>query len=332
MLKTRESKSYKAFMKIKTRRRICLTGTPFQNNLLEYYHMVSFIRPNLLESERNFQKKFIEPIQSSMGSDTLEDVKTLADKRLTELVNILDPHIHRRDASLLRNDLPHLQNVCLYVPPTKLQRALYKAFREHQEVTNERNFLKQYASLRTVHNHPGTLLFLEEQNTRCRKVSTFESRKEDTVGKHLENEKISEVPSIKKEPTEANIPERCNQTSQESPDADVIIDISSSDDEEDERDERYPTNSLWWTRVAEKFGSSDMKRIERCASNLWKKRNTVCNKIYVTTLTTVRIFLLFDIKSGNKCIILLHMLAHTSLLGEKTVIFSQSLKVEKIPY
>ena len=264
-------------MKIKTRRRICLTGTPFQNNLLEYYHMVSFVHPNLLDSERMFQKKFVDPIQSSMGSDAPEDAKVLADERLADLVKILDPYIHRRDSSLLRNDLPHLQQVCLYVPPTKMQRALYKAFRDHQDATNERNFLKQYASLRTVHNHPGTLLLLDaEEKGGCKKVPI--------LVKPIIEEKTSTLPVIKREPMETEPLQICNQTNQDIPDASEIIEISSSDEEEDQQDETYPTNNRWWAKVARKFGNLNMKRIERYAKNL-QNRSTLNDTFKPTSQT-----------------------------------------------
>ena len=263
MLKNKGSKTYKAFMKIKTPRRICLTGTPFQNNLMEYYRMISFIRPNLLgNSEHKFQKKFIDPIQAGVASDATDAEKAAADDCLTRFVNTVEPHIHRRDASLLRKDLPSLQQVCLHVPPTKIQRAFYKAFRGHQERTNEKNFLKHYAALRTIHNHPGTLLF---RNENAREI---ENQKQGSAVRQKGEEATFNVSAIKTEfaaiKTETIDFETINESSrtQDHKEDNAIIEILSSD-EEDSIDEVYEANDEWWTKPAKKFGAETMKHVER---------------------------------------------------------------------
>lgn len=257
MLKNKESKAYKAFLGIKTPRRICLTGTPFQNNLLEYYRMVSYIRPNLLgDSEKRFQRDYMDPIQSGMASDAPDQDKISADERLTKFVNLLEPFIHRRDASLLCKDLPSLQQACLHVTPTTMQRAFYKAFREHQEVTNEKNFLKHYSALRTVHNHPATLLIED------RKPKDLVNKRRNSIDSSLAQEKTSELSSIKIEPAEITVPKKTSPN-QEPPDANDVIEILSSEDEEDDSDESYETNDKWWTKTAKKFGAEEMKSIER---------------------------------------------------------------------
>ena len=271
MLKNKDNKAYKAFMKIKTQRRICLTGTPFQNNLMEYYHMFAFVRPNLLGgSERKFQKEYMEPIQESMGSDAPEDVKVIADERLTQFVEILEPYIHRRDASLLRKDLPSLQQACLHVPPTKMQRAFYGAFREHQEATNDHNFLKQYTSLRGVHNHPGTLLFGKEKSNVVSQAASTGSRKRS--GSDIKRRRLSEdSASLDRKTSKSrsiktkgfHTPENSGR---QSPDSNDVIEVTSSSDEnEDNGSDSDDTGSQWWTKVAKKFGFETMKRIERYA-------------------------------------------------------------------
>ena len=258
MLKNKESKVYKALMQIKTLRRICLTGTPFQNNLLEYFRMISFIRPNLLgESEKQFQKNVIDPIQAGMASDAADDQKSLADECLANFVDKVGPFIHRRDASLLRQDLPSLQQVCLHVPPTKIQRAFYGAFRQHQERTSEKNFLKQYAALRTVHNHPGTLLYRNES------PNDSEEKQQNPVAISPREEKtISQLPMIKTEPVDPKLTKASSNT-QKDQDEHCIIEILSSDEEDDDIDEEYEPNKKWWTKTAKKLGVDKMKHIER---------------------------------------------------------------------
>lgn len=59
MLANKKSNIYKALSGIQTKRRLLLTGSPFQNNALEYYRMIRFIRPDILDTnESAFEREF----------------------------------------------------------------------------------------------------------------------------------------------------------------------------------------------------------------------------------------------------------------------------------
>jgi transcriptional regulator ATRX len=47
-----------------------LTGTPFQNNLLEYFAMLDFVRPGVLGQLSDFRRHYVTPIEAGQHSDS----------------------------------------------------------------------------------------------------------------------------------------------------------------------------------------------------------------------------------------------------------------------
>ena len=52
----------RALVSLQTRRRVAVTGSPVQNHLTEYYHMVQYVRPGHLGDFAHFQRTFHKPI------------------------------------------------------------------------------------------------------------------------------------------------------------------------------------------------------------------------------------------------------------------------------
>lgn len=84
-----------AIKKIRTRRRVALTGSPLQNNLVEYYTMVDFVRQGMLGTLERFKNYFEAPIVNGMLVDSSPyDVKV----RVSSEVPCIDhTHTQRND-------------------------------------------------------------------------------------------------------------------------------------------------------------------------------------------------------------------------------------------
>ncbi|KAK5979049.1 Helicase ARIP4 [Trichostrongylus colubriformis] len=185
-----------ALKAIRTKRRIVLTGYPLQNNLMEYYCMVDFVRPDFLGSRKTFTIQFEKPIKNGQCIDsTARDIK-IARQRIHVLNSMLKGFIQRRTHHLLKAILPESKEFVLLLRKSPLQHALYRNFvmYANSEIssgnTSVFNPLKAFAACSKIWNHPDILAkTLERKREERRKSSQQKDGNEeadDRIPSYLE--------------------------------------------------------------------------------------------------------------------------------------------------
>lgn len=147
-----------ALKQIRSKRRVVLTGYPLQNNLLEYWCMVDFVRPNYLGTKSEFANMFERPILNGQCIDsTPQDIKLMR-YRAHVLHSLLLGFVQRRSHSVLQTSLPQKNEYVMLVRMTPFQRKLYDVFMN--EVVRTKavpNPLKAFAVCCKIWNHPDVL-------------------------------------------------------------------------------------------------------------------------------------------------------------------------------
>jgi non-specific serine/threonine protein kinase len=101
--------------RIRARMRLCLSGTPIENNLFEIWSLFEFLMPGFLGSQNAFQRGVVKPIRDG-------DVETLEYLR-----NRVRPFILRRTKAEVARDLPPKVESVTYCALEDEQGELYAA-------------------------------------------------------------------------------------------------------------------------------------------------------------------------------------------------------------
>ncbi|XP_043268087.1 DNA repair and recombination protein RAD54-like [Venturia canescens] len=133
-LKNSENQTYQSLMGLKAKRRVLLSGTPIQNDLLEYFSLVHFVNQGLLGTAQEFKRKFENPILRGQDAAASDSERQLAQERLAELVTIVNKCLIRRTSALLSKYLPIKYEFVVCIKMGKLQTDLYKHFIQSESI------------------------------------------------------------------------------------------------------------------------------------------------------------------------------------------------------
>ncbi|CAF4410524.1 unnamed protein product, partial [Rotaria socialis] len=161
-IKNHQASVAMALKSIKTKRRIVLTGYPLQNNLIEYWCMVDFVRPNYLGSKQEFCNMFERPILNGQCIDSTTEDDKLMRARSHVLHSLLEGFIQRRGHSVLQTTLPPKTEYVILLKLSSVQQSLYVKFLEAVGALanpTERtiNPLRAFATCCKIWNHPDVL-------------------------------------------------------------------------------------------------------------------------------------------------------------------------------
>ncbi|XP_023329719.1 DNA repair and recombination protein RAD54-like [Eurytemora carolleeae] len=127
-LKNHENQTYSALMGLKCKRRVLLSGTPIQNDLLEYFSLIHFVNEGILGSSQEFRKRFENPILRGRDADATDEDHKKGVEKLQEMAEIVNRCIIRRTQALLSKYLPVKIEQILVCKLTQLQMDIYQAF------------------------------------------------------------------------------------------------------------------------------------------------------------------------------------------------------------
>jgi non-specific serine/threonine protein kinase len=117
-IKNPNSKVAKASCLINSKHRLCMSGTPLQNNTFDIYAQMNFLNPGLLGNADFFRNEFATPID-----------KFGEQEQKLHLRKLLFPFILRRTKEQVAKDLPDKTETILFCEMDEEQRRIYDAFR-----------------------------------------------------------------------------------------------------------------------------------------------------------------------------------------------------------
>ena len=131
-IKNINSQTTKAVLLLNAKKRVALSGTPIENNLLELYSLFRFLNPEMFGSVQEFTNDYIVSIQKYSDTSTIE-----------ELRKKIYPFLLRRVKKEVLADLPDKIEKLVYVDMNDEHRRFYEERRKYYYSLLEKNTSSQ---------------------------------------------------------------------------------------------------------------------------------------------------------------------------------------------
>lgn len=170
-IKNPSAKVTQAISKLNSQHRICLSGTPVENNLTEFWSLMNVLMPSLFSTKEHFNQFYRYPIERDEN-----------EQRLNELQRRVSPLLLRRTKNEVAKELPPKTEINHFIELEDQQKDLYEAIRatmnsKIRQTVAQRGieksqffFLEALLKLRQICCHP----HLHDQKLITAKSSKFE--------------------------------------------------------------------------------------------------------------------------------------------------------------
>ncbi|WPT11241.1 Protein PHOTOPERIOD-INDEPENDENT EARLY FLOWERING 1 [Picochlorum sp. SENEW3] len=155
MIKNWKSQRWQTLLNFNSKRRLLITGTPLQNDLMELWSLMHFLMPQVFASHAQFKDWFSNPL-TGMVEGSAEYNKAIVHR----LHSVLRPFLLRRLKKDVEKQLPAKHEHVIKCRLSKRQRQLYEEYVSQSDTRNvlaSGNFLgimNCLMQLRKVCNHP----------------------------------------------------------------------------------------------------------------------------------------------------------------------------------
>ncbi|CAL1683159.1 unnamed protein product [Lasius platythorax] len=208
LLKNEDTALSKCMRRVRTMRRVVLTGTPLQNNLIEYHCMVQFVKPNLLGTKKEFLNRFVNPITNGQFDDsTAYDVK-LMKKRAHVLHKMLEGSVQRFDYSVLTPFLPPKQEYVIFVRLTDAQIKMYQYYLDNLARRSSGaggTLFADFQALQRIWTHPIVLRLNAEKIEKANEKKDLLSDSEGSLKDFINDDSSNSEKSISSSSSDSDV-------------------------------------------------------------------------------------------------------------------------------